>query len=119
MMAGDSVQTFQANGCAAGSGSYIVGDFALVKASVIFLQFNNVKSGRVAHTNHFIFPALLQWPFVFVPVNLERWRAIYLTVQAGIFPMNAFYWLWSFNKGWGLWKIYRHILIREEIFVDK
>lgn len=68
----ESVLTFQANGSAAGSRSYIVGDFALIKTSVIFLQFNNVKCGRAAHTNHLIFPALLQWSFVFVPVNLER-----------------------------------------------
>lgn len=105
-MAAVSVPTFQAKCGATGFNSYIVGYFALIQSGIFLLQSDNVKSGRAAFADHLIFPAVLQRSFVFVPIHLERCSAVHLTVQAGIFSLNALYWNGSLNKGWGLWKIY-------------
>lgn len=92
--------TFEANCRAAGFGSHIIGNPALIHTSVISFKSHDMKCGSVARTDHLVFPALFQWSFVFVPVHLERSCAIHFTVETGVFPLKGLCGIWGFDKRW-------------------
>lgn len=84
-MAQVGILTPQADGGAGGLGSYVVRHLALVKASIIHLQFDDVERDGAARFDNLILPAVLQQLLVFRPGYLEGWTSSHITVQAGVF----------------------------------